>query len=130
MTLALPALGRLAMLTRSAMIDELGTQYVQTARAKGMSERRVVGLHALRNAAIPILTLAGWELIRALAGFTVVVETLFAWPGIGYLAFQSIQQNDVVLLQAIVMFVAVMIVVINISLDILFKVIDPRLKLA
>jgi len=129
-TLALPALGRLAMLTRSTMIDELGTQYVHTARAKGMSEMRVVGMHALRNAAIPILTLAGWELIRALAGFTVVVETVFAWPGIGYLAFQSIQQNDVVLLQAIVMFVAVMIVVINISLDILFKLIDPRLKLA
>jgi peptide/nickel transport system permease protein len=129
-TLALPALGRLAMLTRSTMIDELGTQYVQTARAKGMPESRVVGLHALRNAAIPILTLAGWELIRALAGFSVVVETVFAWPGVGYLAFQSIQQNDVVLLQAIVTVVAVLIVLINVSLDILFKAIDPRVKLA
>lgn len=129
-TLALPALGRLAMLTRSTMIDELGTQYVQTARAKGMPESRVVGRHALRNAAIPIVTLAGWELIRALAGFTVVVETVFAWPGVGYLAFQSIQQNDVVLLQAIVLVVAVLIVLINVSLDILFKAIDPRVQLA
>lgn len=129
-TLALPALGRLAMLTRSTMIDELGTQYVQTARAKGLPETRVVGLHALRNAAIPILTLAGWELIRALAGFSVVVETVFAWPGIGYLAFQSIQQNDVILLQAIVMVVAVLIVLINVTLDVAFKAIDPRVKLA
>lgn len=129
-TLALPALGRLAMLTRSTMIDELGAQYVQTARAKGMSELRVVGIHALRNAAIPILTLAGWELIRALAGFTVVVETVFAWPGVGYQAFQSIQQNDVILLQAIVMVVAVLIVAINVFLDLLFKAIDPRVQLA
>lgn len=129
-TLALPALGRLAMLTRSTMIDELGAQYVQTARAKGMSELRVVGLHALRNAAIPIVTLAGWELIRALAGFTIVVETVFAWPGVGYQAFQSIQQNDVILLQAIVMVVAVLIVAINVSLDLLFKAIDPRVRLA
>jgi peptide/nickel transport system permease protein len=130
LTLALPALGRLAMLTRSTMIDELGSQYVQTARAKGMPEIRVVGVHALRNAAIPILTLAGWELIRALAGFSVVVETVFAWPGIGYLAFQSIQQNDVILLQAIVMVAAVLIVLINVTLDVIFKAIDPRVKLA
>lgn len=129
-TLALPALGRLVMLTRSTMIDELHTQYVQTARAKGLPELRVVGVHALRNAAIPILTLSGWELIRALAGFSVVVETVFAWPGVGYLAFQSIQQNDVILLQAIVTVIAVLIVAINVSLDVLFKVIDPRVKLA
>jgi peptide/nickel transport system permease protein len=129
-TLALPALGRLVMLTRSTMIDELNSQYVQTARAKGMSEVRVVGLHALRNAAIPILTLAGWELIRALAGFTVVVETVFAWPGVGYLAFQSIQQNDVILLQATVTVMGFLIVAINVGLDLAFKGIDRRVQLA
>ncbi|HZQ65205.1 MAG TPA: ABC transporter permease [Gaiellaceae bacterium] len=130
LTLAFPALGRLVMLTRSTMIDELNTQYVQTARAKGIPEIRVVGLHALRNAAIPILTLSGWELIRALAGFSVVVETVFAWPGVGYLAFQSIQQNDVILLQAIVTVMGFLIVAINVGLDVVFKVIDRRVELA
>lgn len=129
-TLAFPALGRLVMLTRSTMIDELNAQYVQTARAKGLPEWRVVGLHALRNAAIPILTLAGWELIRALAGFSVVVETVFAWPGVGYLAFQSIQQNDVILLQAIVTVMGFLIVAINVGLDLTFKAIDRRVELA
>jgi peptide/nickel transport system permease protein len=130
MTLAFPALGRLVMLTRSTMIDELNTQYIQMARAKGMPERRVVGLHALRNAAIPILTLSGWELIRALAGFSVVVETVFAWPGVGYLAFQSIQQNDVILLQAIVTVMGFLIVAVNVILDVVFKLIDRRVELA
>jgi peptide/nickel transport system permease protein len=130
LTFAFPALGRLTMLTRSTMIDELNTQYVQTARAKGMPEIRVVGLHALRNAAIPILTLSGWELIRALAGFSVVVETVFAWPGVGYLAFQSIQQNDVILLQAIVTVMGFLIVAINVLLDVAFKTIDRRVELA
>lgn len=130
LTFALPALGRLVMLTRSTMIDELNTQYVQTARAKGLPEIRVVGVHALRNAAIPILTLSGWELIRALAGFSVVVETVFAWPGVGYLAFQSIQQNDVILLQAIVTVMGFLIVAINVGLDVAFKGIDRRVELA
>lgn len=130
LTFALPALGRLVMLTRSTMIDELHSQYVQTARAKGMPEWRVVGVHAFRNAAIPILTLAGWELIRALAGFSVVVETVFAWPGVGYLAFQSIQQNDVILLQAIVIVMGFLIVGINVILDVAFKGIDRRVQLA
>jgi peptide/nickel transport system permease protein len=129
-TLALPALGRLVMLTRSTMIDELNAQYVQTARAKGLPEWRVVGLHALRNAAIAILTLAGWELIRALAGFSVVVETVFAWPGVGYLAFQSIQQDDVILLQAIVTVMGFIIIAINVILDLVFKSIDRRVQLA
>lgn len=129
-TLAFPALGRLAMITRSTMIDELNSQYVQTARAKGLPAVRIIGVHALRNAAIPILTLAGWELIRALAGFSVVVETVFAWPGIGFLAYQSIKQNDVILLQAIVAAIAVLIVAINVLMDVAFKAIDPRVKVA
>ncbi len=129
-TLALPALARLVMLVRSSMIDELNQQYVKTASAKGMPFIRVVGMHALRNAAVPVVTLAGWELIRALAGYTVVVETVFAWPGLGLTAIQAIERQDLILLQAIVFTVAIMVVFINIAMDISYKMIDPRIRLA
>ena len=129
-TLALPAIGRISMVVRSSMIDELNQQYVQTARAKGMSRRRIVGVHAFRNASIPTLTLSGWELIRALAGYAVIVEVVFAWPGLGHLAEDAINRQDLILLQAIVFVVAIMVVVINIAIDILYKAIDPRIKLA
>ena len=128
-TLALVPLARLTMLLRSSMIDELNQQYVKTAVAKGMPYRRVLTVHALRNALIPFLTLAGWELILALAGYTVVVETVFAWPGLGLTAIQALQRGDLFLVQAIVYTVAVMIVLINITLDIAFKLIDPRIEL-
>ncbi|MEM7566377.1 MAG: ABC transporter permease [Pseudomonadota bacterium] len=128
-TLALAPLARLTLLMRSGMIDELNAQYVKTARAKGLSARRIFGVHALRNVAIPFLTLAGWELIAALAGYTVVVETVFAWPGLGLTAIQAIQRGDLFLVQAIVFTVAGLIVAINIALDIAFKAIDPRIAL-
>lgn len=130
LTLALPAVGRLTMIARSSMIDELGQSYVQTAKAKGIPAWRVVGIHALRNAFIPVLTLSGWELIRALAGYSVIVETVFAWPGVGYLAYQSIQNQDLFLLQTIVLVVAVMVVAVNVGIDILYRAVDPRIKLA
>jgi peptide/nickel transport system permease protein len=129
-TLALPALTRLVMVVRSSMIDELNQQYVKTATAKGMPFIRVVGLHAMRNAAVPVLTLAGWEVIRALAGYTVVVETVFAWPGLGLTAIQAIERQDLILLQAIVFSIAIMVVAINIAIDVVHKGIDPRVKLA
>lgn len=129
LALALPALGRIAMIVRSSMIDELNQQYVKTARAKGMPLARVVGVHALRNASIPALTLTGWELIRALAGYSVVVETVFAWPGVGLLANQALDQQDLILLQAIVFVVALMVVLVNVAIDILYKAVDPRIKL-
>src|SRR6266545_3398625 len=129
LALAFPALGRIAMIVRSSMIDELNQQYVKTADAKGLPRRRIVGVHALRNASIPALTLTGWELIRALAGYSVVVETVFAWPGIGFLANQALDQQDLILLQAIVFVVALMVVVINVAVDLLYKVVDPRIKL-
>jgi peptide/nickel transport system permease protein len=129
LTLAFPALGRIAMIVRSSMIDELNQQYVKTAKAKGMPRARVVGIHALRNASIPALTLTGWELIRALAGYSVVVETVFAWPGIGFLADQALNNQDLILLQAIVFVVAVMVVVINVVIDVLYRAVDPRIKL-
>ena len=127
--LALPAVGRLAMLVRSSMIDELNSQYVRVARAKGMPARRILAVHALRNAGIPFVTLFGWEIIRALAGFTVVVETVFAWPGAGFMAREAIAQQDFFLIQAIVFVVAVMVVVLNILIDVAYKFLDPRVKL-
>jgi peptide/nickel transport system permease protein len=128
-TLALVPLARLTMLVRSSMIDELNQQYVKTARAKGMPLRRIIGVHALRNASISFLTLVGWELILTLAGYTVVVETVFAWPGLGLTAIQALQRGDLFLVQAIVFTIAIMIVLINIALDVVFKLIDPRINL-
>lgn len=128
-TFALPAAARLVMLTRSAMIDELNKSYVQLVKAKNVPFRRLVGSHAFRNAAVPVMAMTGWELIRALAGFSVVVETVFAWPGLGFLAIQSIQRQDLILLQAIVFVVALMIVSINVLMDVAYKYIDPRIKL-
>lgn len=128
--LALPAIGRLSMVVRSAMIDELNTQYVKVAKAKGLSQRRIFGVHALRNASIPFVTLLGWEVIRALAGFTVVVETVFNWPGLGFMAREAIKNQDFFLIQAIVFVVAVIVVLLSIIIDITYKVLDPRVKLS
>jgi peptide/nickel transport system permease protein len=128
--LALPAIGRLSMVVRSSMIDELNTQYVKVARAKGLSQRRILGVHALKNAGIPYVTLLGWEIIRAVAGYTVVVESVFNWPGLGFMATTAIKNQDFYLIQAIVFVVAVMVVIINIVIDIAYKALDPRVKLA
>jgi peptide/nickel transport system permease protein len=128
--MALPAVGRLAMTVRSAMIEELNSQYVKVARAKGMPGHRVSGVHALRNAGIPFVTLFGWELIRALAGYTVVVETVFAWPGLGFVLIQGIKERDFYLVQASVFVVAVVVVIISILIDVVYKALDPRVQLS
>lgn len=128
--MALPAIGRLAMVVRSAMIDELNTQYVKVAKAKGLTRKRILGVHALRNAGIPYVTLLGWEVIRAIAGYTVVVESVFNWPGLGFMASTAIREQDFFLIQAIVFVVAVMVVIINISIDVAYKALDPRVKLS
>jgi peptide/nickel transport system permease protein len=128
-TMAAPITGRLAMMTRSAMIDELNTQHVASAKAKGLGRARIVGLHALKGASVAVLPLAGWELIGALAGFSVIVETVFAWPGLGFTAIQAIQRQDLFLLQAIVFIVALMVVIVNIVIDVIHAAIDPNVKL-
>lgn len=127
--LALPAIGRLSIVVRSSMIDELNTQYVKVAKAKGMPQRRILGVHALRNAGIPYVTLLGWEIIRALAGYTVVVESVFNWPGLGFMAKTAIKNQDFYLIQAIVFVIAVIVVLLNIAIDIAYKVLDPRVEL-
>lgn len=129
-TMSLPIVARLTMVVRSSMVDELNEPYIQTARAKNLSTSRVIGVHALRNASVPIVTLTGFELIRALAGYTVLVETVFAWPGLGFTASQAIFQQDLILLQAIVFVIAILVTGINIGIDILYKVLDPRIRLA
>ena len=129
LTLALPSLARMVMIIRSSMIDELNQPYVKTGLAKGLSFWRLVGMHALRNASLPAITLFGWEIIRAVAGYSVIVETVFAWPGLGLTAIQAIERGDLILLQAIVFTVAITVVLINILMDMLYSIVDPRLKM-
>ena len=128
--LALPAVGRLTMVVRSAMIDELNSQYVLVAKAKGLPTRAIYTKHAFRNAGVQVLTLSGWEITRALAGFTVVVEKVFAWPGFGFFALEAIQRRDIFLLSTIVLVAAILVVVVNVVIDILYKLIDPRIEVS
>lgn len=128
-TLAMTPLARFTMMVRAAMIDEMNKQYVKTARAKGIPMTRILRVHTLRNILVPFLSISGWELITALSGYTVVVETVFAWPGLGMTAVQAIQRGDLFLVQAIVFTIAFMIVGIGILMDVLAKLIDPRIEL-
>ncbi len=134
--LVLPALclGALSMSTfarvaRIAMIDELGRDYVRAARARGMSRLSAVLRHVLRNAAIPVVTIAALEIGNLLAG-SVIVETVFAWPGIGQLAIQSIQSRDFLIVQMIVLLTSVIYVLTSLLADVLYGVLDPRIRLA
>ena len=126
---ALPVAGRMTQFVRSTMIDEFSRPYIATARSKGVSEPAIAVRHALRNAAIPILTLGGWEFTRQLAGYTVAVEVVFAWPGVGQLASQAILRRDFTVIQADVFLVAIIVLVINLIIDLLYTVLDPRVKM-
>lgn len=126
--LALPIVGRIALVTRSSMIDELNAQHVKDAVARGVSRARLVLVHAFKGAGIATITIAGWELIGALAGGAVVVETVYAWPGIGFTAMQAIERHDIILLQAVVFVIAIMVVTINIVVDFTYTLLDPRVK--
>lgn len=128
-TLAMTPLARFTLMVRAAMIDELNRPYIRTARAKGLGRARILGVHALRNILVPFLNLSGWELVATLSGYTVVVETVFAWPGLGLTAVQAIQRGDLFLVQAIVFTIAFLIVLIAIALDLLARAIDPRIAL-
>ncbi len=127
-TLAALPMGRITQIVRSSMLDEMTRTYMSTARAKGLKEQTVVLRHALKNAAIPIVTLSAWELTRMLAGFSIVVEKVFAWPGFGQLAMQAIERRDVPLIQADVFVVAIIVVVLNIGVDLLYGALDPRVR--
>jgi len=109
------------------MLDEMRQGYVTTARAKGVSERVVILFHTLKNAAIPIITLAGDEAAALLNG-AVVIETLFGWPGVGILLIQAIERRDLPLIEASVIAIAVMIVTVNLVVDLIYARIDARVR--
>lgn len=129
-TLSARPLGRIALVTRSAMLDELNRPYVTTARAKGLFERRVVFSHALKNAALTIVTLCGYEIGRIFAGYAIIVETVFGWPGMGQLAVQSISHDDLPVVQAVVFVAASIVVILNIVIDLCYAFLDPRIRYA
>jgi ABC-type dipeptide/oligopeptide/nickel transport system permease component len=126
-TLALPSIAMIARMTRSSVLEVLREDYVRTARAKGVRERLVVAKHALRNAAIPILTLVGLQAGQLMGG-AVLTETVFAWPGLGRLMVKAIFARDYVLLQGAVLIFAMAFVVINLIVDLSYGALDPRVS--
>jgi ABC-type dipeptide/oligopeptide/nickel transport system permease component len=118
---------RMARLTRSAMLETLGEDYVLTARSKGLAEAVVVGKHTLRNAAIPIVTLAGLETAQLLGG-AVITETIFAWPGVGRLTVQALLNRDFPVVLAAVFVISVTYTVVNLAVDLLYGWLDPRTR--
>jgi peptide/nickel transport system permease protein len=114
-------------LTRSAMLEVLGSEYVKLARLKGLPEALVIGKHAFKNALIPVLTLAGINLV-IMVNVAVVVETVFAWPGVGRLLFEGISFRDFPVVQATVLINGAMVVVVSFLVDVLYAVIDPRIR--
>jgi peptide/nickel transport system permease protein len=109
------------------MLDEMSRAYVTTARSKGLSERTAVFRHALRNAAIPVITLTADE-IAGLVNGAVIIEVIFGWPGIGQLALQAIERRDFPLVQADVILVATVVVFINLLVDLAYAYLDPRIR--
>ena len=126
-TLGLFPMARIARLTRTSMMDVMVQNYIVTARSKGLRESTVLGRHALRNAAIPIVTIMGLQL-GAMLGGAVITETIFAWPGVGSLCIQAIFNRDLPLVQAVVIVVSVLFIAINLVVDITYAYIDPRIR--
>lgn len=127
-TLGLFTTARITRLTRSGMLEVLSQDYIRTARAKGVSDPPVVWKHALKNAAIPIVTIVGIELGTLLGG-SVITETIFAWPGVGRLSVQAIANRDYPVVQAAVFLLASTFVIVNLVVDVLYTYLDPRIRL-
>ena len=127
LVLGLAAAGGTARFTRNSLLEELGEDYIRTARAKGLSESRIVWIHALRNAAAPILQLFGLSLPLLLSG-ALVVEVVFSWPGLGRLTFDSILSRDYPVVLATTALTGVLVVVGNLLVDLLHGVTDPRVR--
>ena len=129
LTLSLPSVATKSRLTRSAMLEALGQDYIRTGRAKGLRERRVVLTDALRNALLPVLTIIGLQ-FGALLGGAFITEVIFGWPGVGQLAVNSILQRDFPVVQGTVLLVTVSFIVTNLIVDILYAWVDPRIRYA
>ncbi|MBI1958402.1 MAG: ABC transporter permease [Candidatus Rokubacteria bacterium] len=127
LTLALFTMASVARLTRSAVLEVLRADYIRTARAKGLAELLVVAKHTFKNAAIPIVTITGLQ-FGTLLGGAVVTETVFAWPGIGRLAIQSIYNRDYPVVQCAVFLSAVIFIVLNFLIDLIYGFLDPRIR--
>ena len=125
-TLSIVFLAPYSRIARASMVDALGADYVRTARAKGLGERAVLYRHALRNAALPLVTLAGLQFGALLSG-AVLVETVFNWPGHGQLAFESILRRDHPTLLGILLFAFAMVVLANLLTDLAYRIVDPRI---
>jgi ABC-type dipeptide/oligopeptide/nickel transport system permease component len=128
-TLAAPSIGLLTRLVRATMTDVLRQDYIRTARAKGVRWRAVYLSHALRNCLIPMITVVGLQ-FGALLGGTVVIESVFAWPGLGFLLIQAISGRDLPLIRSAVLVIAVFFVAINLTVDLLYGYVDPRIRRA
>ena len=127
-TLGLFTTARITRLTRSGMLEVLNQDYIRTARAKGVSNPPIVWKHALKNAAIPIVTIVGIELGTLLGG-SVITETIFAWPGVGRLSVQAIYNRDYPVVQAAVFLLATTFVLVNLIVDVVYTYLDPRIRL-
>jgi len=126
-TLGIILIGPYSRLSRASMLEVIGSDYIRTARAKGLPERKVIFKHALRNAILPILTMAGLQLGRLLAG-AVLVETVFSWPGMGRLMFDGILRRDYPLIMGVMFFSSVVVIMVNLITDVLYGVLDPRIR--
>lgn len=127
-TLSVYSIGLVSRLVRATLIDIMQQDYVRTARAKGLTERLVLYRHALRNTMIPTVTVLGLQL-GGLLGGSVVVESVFAWPGVGWLMLQGIQNRDLPLVRAVVLIIGMAFVVINFAVDLIYIRLDPRIRL-
>jgi peptide/nickel transport system permease protein len=127
LTLGLVYLAQYSRLSRAAMLDVLGADYIRTARAKGLPERLVLYKHALRNAVLPVVTILGLQFGNVLAG-AIVVETVFNWPGLGRLAFESVLRRDYPTILGVLLFSSIVVIVMNQVTDLCYRLIDPRIK--
>lgn len=114
-------------MTRSSMLEVLGEDYIRTAKAKGLSYTRIVIVHALRNALIPVVTVVGLIVGQLLSG-AVLTETIFSWPGIGKWIIDAISNRDYPVLQGAVLIIATIIIVVNLTIDLLYGVVNPRIR--
>ena len=127
LALATIPLAVIARMTRASMLEVLSREYIRTAEAKGLSRRVVILRHALRNALLPVLTVVGLQVGRLLAG-AILTETIFSWPGIGLWVYESIESRDYAIVQGVSLFIAVIVVGVNLLTDLLYAAVDPRIK--
>jgi peptide/nickel transport system permease protein len=128
-TLAAVPTATIARLTRSGLLDVLGEDYIRTARAKGLRELAVIVNHALRNSMIPVITVVGVQ-FGVLLGGAVIVETVFAWPGVGRLLIDAVSARDFPLVQGIMLFISISFVLVNLLADVVYAYVDPRIRYA